>query len=77
MKKYLIDAGVSKKNVEAWLKDVNEYNKTIKNTSLVKKGYKKLGLNVPVYNDAKIAEYWSKKYNMFIGGDDIEENGKT
>ena len=67
VKKYLIDAGVSKKNVEAWLKDVNEYNKTIKNTSLVKKGYKKLGLNVPVYNDTKIAEYWSKKYNMFIG----------
>ena len=67
VKKYLIDAGVSNKNVEAWRKDVNEYNKTIKNTSLVKKGYKKLGLNVPVYNDTKIAEYWSKKYNMFIG----------
>ena len=67
VKKYLIDAGVSKKNVEAWLKDVNEYNKTIKNTSLVKKGYKKLGLNAPIYNDNKIAEYWSKKYNMFIG----------
>ena len=67
VKKYLIDAGIPKKNAEAWLKDVNEYNKTIKNTSLVKKGYKKLGLNAPIYNDNKIAEYWSKKYNMFIG----------
>ena len=46
---------------------MNEYNKTIKNTSLVKNGYKKLGLNAPIYNDNKIAEYWSKKYNMFIG----------
>ena len=59
VKKYLIDAGIPKKNAEAWLKDVNEYNKTIKNTSLVKKGYKKLGLNAPLYNDNKIAEYWS------------------
>ena len=67
VKKYLIDVGIPKKNAEAWLKDVNEYNKTIKNTSLVKKGYKKLGLNAPIYNDNKIAEYWSKKYNMFIG----------
>ena len=67
VKKYLIDAGIPQKNTEAWLKDVNEYNKTVKNISLVKKGYKKMGLNAPIYNDNKIAEYWSKKYNIFIG----------
>ena len=42
VRKALLDAGLSKKNVDAWLSDVKTYNKTIKNTGLVKKGFKKL-----------------------------------
>ena len=32
-----MSAGISAKTADAWLKDVVSYNKTIKNTSLVKK----------------------------------------
>ena len=35
VRKALLDAGLSKKNVDAWLSDVKTYNKTIKNTGLV------------------------------------------
>ena len=35
----LLSAGISAKTADVWLKDVVSYNKTIKNTSLVKKGF--------------------------------------
>ena len=36
VRKAMLDAGLSRKNVDAWLADVKTYNKTIKNTGLVK-----------------------------------------
>ena len=42
VRKAMLDAGLSRKNVDAWLADVKTYNKTIKNTGLVKKGFKKM-----------------------------------
>ena len=67
VRKALLDAGLSKKNVDAWLSDVKTYNKTIKNTGLVKKGFKKLGTKNPQYDETKIMELWNKKNPMFIG----------
>lgn len=66
-KQALLNAGIPEKNIDTWLKDVNNYNKTIKNTSLVKNGYKALSTKAPVYNDNKISELWTKKYKLFIG----------
>lgn len=66
-KQALLNAGIPEKNIDTWLKDVNNYNKTIKNTSLVKNGYKALSTKTPVYNDNKISELWTKKYKLFIG----------
>jgi len=67
VRKALITAGISKKTVDAWLGDVKNYNKTIGNVSLVKKGFKAFGKNNPQYNEAAITTRWTKKYNMFIG----------
>ena len=67
VKKALLDAGLSEKNVNAWLSDVKDYNKTIKNTGLVKKGFKKLSTKNPQYDENKIMELWTKKYPDFIG----------
>ena len=67
VKKALLDAGLSEKNVNAWLSDVKDYNKTIKNTGLVKKGFKKLSTKNPQYDENKIMELWNKKYPNFIG----------
>lgn len=67
VKKVLLDAGLSEKNVNAWLSDVKDYNKTIKNTGLVKKGFKKLSAKNPQYDENKIMELWSAKYPNFIG----------
>ena len=67
VKRALLDAGLSEKNVNAWLSDVKDYNKTIKNTGLVKKGFKKLSTKNPQYDENKIMELWNKKYPDFIG----------
>ncbi len=67
VKKALLDAGLSEKNVNVWLSDVKDYNKTIKNTGLVKKGFKKLLAKNPQYDENKIMELWSAKYPDFIG----------
>ncbi len=67
VKTAMLDAGLSKKNVNAWLSDVKDYNKTIKNTGLVKKGFKKLSTKNPQYDENKIMELWNAKYPDFIG----------
>ena len=66
VRKVMLDAGLSRKNVDAWLADVKTYNKTIKNTGLVKKGFKKMKKS-PQYDENKIMELWSKKNDLFIG----------
>ena len=63
----LLSAGISAKTADAWLKDVVSYNKTIKNTSLVKKGFKKMGKKPPVYNENRISKLWLKKNKLIIG----------
>ena len=66
VRKAMLDAGLSRKNVDAWLADVKTYNKTIKNTGLVKKGFKKMTKS-PQYDENKIMELWRKKNDLFIG----------
>ena len=66
VRKVMLDAGLSRKNVDAWLAEVKTYNKTIKNTGLVKKGFKKMTKS-PQYDENKIMELWSKKNDLFIG----------
>lgn len=66
VRKAMLDAGLSRKNVDAWLADVKTYNKTIKNKGLVKKGFKKMTKS-PQYDENKIMELWSKKNDLFIG----------
>ena len=63
----LLSAGISAKTADAWLKDVVSYNKTIKNTSLVKKSFRKMGKKPPVYNENRISKLWLKKNKLFIG----------
>lgn len=60
-------AGISQKNISNFLKNVNDYNKTIKGTGLVKSGFKTMENTLPKYNDVKQSQLWEKKYTTFPG----------
>lgn len=60
-------AGISQKNISNFLKNVNDYNKTIKGTGLVKSGFKMMENTLPKYNDVKQSQLWEKKYTTFPG----------
>lgn len=63
----LIAAGIDSETVNLWLSDVNNYNETIQQTSLVLSGFDKLNDSVPLYDENRIMDLWTGKYNMFIG----------
>ena len=75
VKKALLDAGLSKKNVNAWLSDVKDYNKTIKNTGLVKKGFKKLSTKNNVCLVKKLKN--KKKYYFYITAGEKKQLSET
>lgn len=60
-------AGISQKNISNFLKNVNDYNKTVKGTSLVKSGFKTMKNTLPKYNDVKQSQLWEKKHSSFPG----------
>jgi hypothetical protein len=60
----MIKNGLTKKNVNRFFQDVNTYNKAIKYTSLVKKGYKTA---VPAYDSVKQQTLYEKQSGAFIG----------
>ncbi|MGN1383481.1 MAG: DUF4300 family protein [Eubacterium sp.] len=65
--KALAAAGIPQTNISNFLKNVNDYNKTIKGTSLVKSGFKTMKNSLPKYNDVKQSQLWEKKYSTFPG----------
>ena len=65
--KVLKSAKVPKKDIECFIWNVRDYNKTIKGTGLVKKGYKKTKKLIPTYDVDKLDSLWLKKYDSFIG----------
>lgn len=67
VKKAMLAAGLSEKRIDAWLGDVQMYNRTIRNTDLVKKGFKKLTGKNPQYDENRIMKLWNKKNPQFIG----------
>ena len=67
VKKAMLAAGLSEKRIDAWLGDVQMYNRTIRNTDLVKKGFKKLTGKNPQYDENRMMELWNKKNPQFIG----------
>lgn len=63
VRKIMLKDGLTKRNVDRFFEDVNAYNKAIKNTSLVKKGYKTA---TPTYDSVKQSELWEKSQGTFI-----------
>lgn len=53
--------------VDTFFEDVNEYNKTVENTSLVNSGYSAFDLSPVNYDEDKLSELWTKKYPVFMG----------
>ncbi len=65
--KELKKAGIPKKDIDCFTWNVRDYNRTIKGTGLVKKGYKKTKKLIPTYDVDKLDSLWLKKYDSFIG----------
>ena len=65
--KVLKSAKVPKKDIDCFTWNVRDYNKTVKGTGLVKKGYKKTKKLIPTYDVDKLDSLWLKKYDSFIG----------
>lgn len=68
VKKALLKAGLSEKDVSAWLKEVKLYNKAIRKKGLVTDGFKTVH-KLPSYPEGKISELWNKNYPEFAGYD--------
>ena len=67
LKNDLLSIGVSEKVAEAFISDVNDYNETIHNTTLIKSGYKPFDLSPIDYDDDTISDLWNQKYPRFMG----------
>ena len=58
------EAGISETAVKAFLTNVNDYNMTVENTSLIKQGFVE---KVPQYDELALAEKWENKKQLYIG----------
>lgn len=67
LKNDLLSIGVSEKVAETFISDVNDYNETIHNTTLIKSGYKPFDLSPIDYDDDTISDLWNQKYPRFMG----------
>lgn len=67
LKESLLSCGIPQSTVDTFFEDVNEYNKTVDNTTLVQSGYKTFDLSPVAYNEDKLSELWDKKYSAFMG----------
>lgn len=62
LKKYLENAGIDIEKIESFLNDVNDFNKTVGNVSLVEKGYKTANVEEIEYDEITMLEKWESKY---------------
>ncbi len=65
--KALKSAKIPKKDIDCFIWNVRDYNKTVKGKSLVRKGYKSSKKLEPSYDVIKLDDLWQKKYDSFIG----------
>ncbi|MGO3751613.1 MAG: DUF4300 family protein [Peptoniphilaceae bacterium] len=66
VEEYLLEAGIDKDNIESFLSDVNLYNKTIKNKSLVDKGFKIINNKEVKYDKLAMIEKWEETYPSIL-----------
>lgn len=67
LKKILLSCGVPQSTADTFFKDVNEYNETVENTTLVQSGYKAFDLSPVTYDEDKLSELWNEKFPVFMG----------
>ncbi len=65
----LIKAGISKEVVDAFLKEVKNYNETVGDVGLVKEGFVSTETLIPSYDLEKIDANWLQKNELFVGYD--------
>ncbi len=67
LKNILLSCNVPKNTVDMFFDDLNEYNETVENTTLVLSGYEAFDLSPVSYDEDKLDELWRKKYPVFMG----------
>ena len=67
LKETLLSCGVPQSTVDTFFKDVNEYNETVENTTLIQSGYKAFDLSPVTYDEDKLSELWGEKFPVFMG----------
>lgn len=67
LKETLLSCGIPQSTVDTFFQDVNEYNETVENATLVQSGYKAFDLSPVIYDEDKLSELWGEKYPVFMG----------
>ncbi len=67
LKNILLSCNVPQNTVNMFFDDLNEYNETVENTTLVLSGYEAFDLSPVSYDEDKLDELWRKKYPVFMG----------
>ncbi len=67
LKETLLSCGIPQSTVDTFFKDVNEYNETVENTTLIQSGYKAFDLSPVTYDEDKLSELWGEKFPIFMG----------
>lgn len=65
--KILLSCGIYQKQIDIFFEDLNEYNTTVENVTLVQSGYKSFDLFPVSYDEDKLGELWNEKYPVFMG----------
>lgn len=60
----MTEAGISATSIKQFLTDVNRYNTTVNNESLIAKGFVE---QLPTYDDVALIEKWEHAYPTYIG----------
>ena len=67
LKNILLSCDLPQNTVDMFFDDLNEYNETVENTTLVLSGYEAFDLSPVSYDEDKLDELWRKKYPVFMG----------
>ncbi|WP_460485707.1 DUF4300 family protein [Capnocytophaga sp. HP1101] len=68
VQKELVNAGISRANVNAFLESVNLFNQTVgSKVGLVPKGFVTIDSLLPKYDEVAIQTQWTKQYPLFQG----------
>lgn len=60
-------SNLNQKNIDDFFNEVDNFNQTVKNTSLVKEGFITINSLEPEYNLVEMVDLWNAKYPEFIG----------